>query len=94
TGGYTKIAVVVSEDVSRLAQVTPGQVVRFRQVSVAEAHAGLRAYEAKFQALQQAWQRRGEGRSYALRTAGRSYQVGVEEGIGTYTVSLEEQAQS
>ena len=94
TGGYTKIAVVVSEDVSRLAQVTPGQVVRFRQVSVAEAHAGLRAYEAKFQALQQAWQRRGEGRSYALRTGGRSYQVVVEEGIGTYTVSLEEQAQS
>ncbi len=92
TGGYTKIAVVLSEDVSRLAQATTGQVVRFRRVSVAEAHAGLRAYEARFQALQQAWRRRGERRIYALQGGGRSYQVGVEEGIGTYYVTLEEQA--
>jgi allophanate hydrolase subunit 2 len=92
TGGYAKIAVVGGEDVSRLAQATPGQVVRFRQISVAEAHASLRAYEAKFQTLQQAWQSRGEQRSYALRVGGGSYQVSVEDGSGMYTVRLEKQA--
>ncbi|MGH7429921.1 MAG: biotin-dependent carboxyltransferase family protein, partial [Candidatus Methylomirabilaceae bacterium] len=48
TGGYAKIAVVVSEDVFRLAQATPGQVIRFREISLAEAYAGVRAYEARF----------------------------------------------
>jgi biotin-dependent carboxylase-like uncharacterized protein len=44
TGGYTKIATVCSFDIGRVAQVTPGQRLRFRQVTVAEAHEFLRAY--------------------------------------------------
>lgn len=38
TGGYTKLATVCSVDVGRLAQVRPGGRVRFRPVSLAEAH--------------------------------------------------------
>ncbi len=90
TGGYTKIAVVVQEDIFRLGQATPGQVVRFRQISVSEAHAALRAYEGRFDTLRQGWQSRlGEQGSYRLSLGARSYRVHVKGGRGTYRVSLE-----
>jgi len=43
TGGYTKIATVCSIDIGRVGQLKPGQRLRFRRVTVAEAHAALRA---------------------------------------------------
>jgi biotin-dependent carboxylase-like uncharacterized protein len=46
TGGYTKIATVISVDVGRLGQTRPGHRVRFRQVTLAEAHAALAAEAA------------------------------------------------
>jgi biotin-dependent carboxylase-like uncharacterized protein len=46
TGGYTKIATIGSFDIGRLAQVKPGQRVRFAAVSVGQAHAILRETEA------------------------------------------------
>jgi len=39
TGGYPRIATVVSADLARLGQVRPGAVVRFELVSLGEAHA-------------------------------------------------------
>lgn len=45
-GGYTKIATVISVDVCRLAQAAPGDAIRFKAVSVAEAHDALREQEA------------------------------------------------
>jgi biotin-dependent carboxylase-like uncharacterized protein len=44
TGGYTKIATVSSLDVGRVGQLKPGQRLRFRAVTVAEAHAALAAH--------------------------------------------------
>ena len=41
-GGYTKIATVCSFDLGRIAQVKPGRRLRFRRVTVTEAHAMLR----------------------------------------------------
>ena len=46
TGGYTKLATVCSFDVGRLAQVRPGRSLRFKAVSVDEAHRLSREYEA------------------------------------------------
>ena len=37
-GGYTKIATVISMDISRIAQATPGDTFRFTRVDVEEAH--------------------------------------------------------
>ena len=37
TGGYTKIATVISADIARIGQTRPGQRVRFREVTVPEA---------------------------------------------------------
>ena len=42
TGGYPKIATVLSTDLGRLAQLAPGESVRFEAVSVEQAHAELR----------------------------------------------------
>jgi biotin-dependent carboxylase-like uncharacterized protein len=42
TGGYTKIATVIGVDIARIGQTRPGHRVRFRRVTVAEAHAARR----------------------------------------------------
>jgi len=42
TGGYTKIATVISTDIARIGQTRPGHRIRFRRVSLAEAHVALR----------------------------------------------------
>ena len=45
TGGYTKIATVISVDLPRLAQAAAGDIVAFQPVTVGEAHTLLRAQE-------------------------------------------------
>ena len=37
-GGYTKIATVISTDLPKVAQATPGDAVRFEQVTIETAH--------------------------------------------------------
>jgi antagonist of KipI len=44
-GGYTKIAVVISADLPRVAQASPGDRIRFAAVPVAEAQTILREQE-------------------------------------------------
>lgn len=50
TGGYAKIATVCSFDVSRMGQLRPRQRLRFRSVSVDQAHAILRTELARLDA--------------------------------------------
>ena len=38
TGGYTKIATVISADLTKAAQLKPGDQVRFEPISIEEAH--------------------------------------------------------
>ena len=45
TGGYTKIATVISVDLAEVAQTLPGNTVTFHAVSVEEAHRLLREQE-------------------------------------------------
>ncbi|MDK9710619.1 biotin-dependent carboxyltransferase family protein [Acidaminobacter sp.] len=45
TGGYTKIAGVISVDLPLLAQSKPGDQIRFKRVSLEEAHELLKARE-------------------------------------------------
>ncbi|OQW51696.1 biotin-dependent carboxyltransferase family protein [Candidatus Raskinella chloraquaticus] len=46
TGGYPKIAVILSCDLHRFAQIPAGGAVRFKAVSVAEAQTASRAFAA------------------------------------------------
>jgi len=45
TGGYTKIATIISVDLPKAAQLKPGDRVQFEAVSLAEAHRLLRDQE-------------------------------------------------
>jgi len=45
TGGYAKIATVISIDLSRLAQLKPGDRIKFKAVSLEEAHQLLKDKE-------------------------------------------------
>ncbi len=47
TGGYRKIATVISADLPLLGQIKPGDAVRFKAVSMAEARCALAAVEEK-----------------------------------------------
>lgn len=51
TGGYTKIATVISADLASVAQALPGDTVSFQSVSVEEAHQALRQQEDLIQRL-------------------------------------------
>ena len=51
TGGYTKIAAVITADIAGVAQALPGDTLSFRSVTVQEAHQALRQQEAVLQRL-------------------------------------------
>jgi len=59
TGGYTKIATVISPDIPKIAQAIPGNRVRFRKVTLEEAHRIVREEALEMRELE------------ALLTAGR-----------------------
>ena len=46
TGGYTKVATVIGVDIGALGQTRPGHRIRFRRVTLEEAHAALAAEAA------------------------------------------------
>lgn len=46
TGGYTKIATVISPDISLLAQASPGDTIRFMVVSVSDSQKILEEHES------------------------------------------------
>ena len=47
TGGYTKIATIISTDLPRVAQLKPGDQVRFLPISIERAHDLLREQEER-----------------------------------------------
>ena len=58
TGGYTKIATVITVDIPKLAQAKPGDKVRFIQITEEEAHRALKKYEQTIYTLKH-WIQRG-----------------------------------
>jgi antagonist of KipI len=56
TGGYPRLAQVITADFSALAQARPGQQLRFQEVSLAEAQALYLAQEHRLRELQRAIQ--------------------------------------
>jgi len=51
SGGYTKIASVISADLDRVAQVMPGDRLSFQVTDLKTAHLALREEEARFSAV-------------------------------------------
>jgi len=54
TGGYPKLAQVITADFGALAQARPGQALRFQEVSLGEAQAQYLAQERRVRGLRQA----------------------------------------
>ncbi|WP_299824708.1 biotin-dependent carboxyltransferase family protein [uncultured Pontibacter sp.] len=54
TGGYPRIAQVIAADLPKLAQVQPGKSIRFKEVSLPEAHALYLKQEADLEQLKSA----------------------------------------
>jgi allophanate hydrolase subunit 2 len=50
-GGYTKIVTVISVDLPKVAQATPGDTIRFERVSLETAHSLYQEQQKKIQGL-------------------------------------------
>ena len=53
TGGYPKIAVVVSSDLDLLGQAKPNSTIRFSRITLEEAHERFLEYRKKLSSLAQ-----------------------------------------
>jgi antagonist of KipI len=58
TGGYTKIATVISTDLPKAAQLKPGDRVRFSPVSIEEAHQLIREEEERLRRFKEFFDQR------------------------------------
>ncbi|GAB3200118.1 antagonist of KipI [Pontibacter aydingkolensis] len=54
TGGYPRIAQVIAADLPKLAQVQPGRIIQFKEVSLQDAHALYLKQEADLEQLKSA----------------------------------------
>ena len=59
SGGYTKIANIISADLDRLAQVIPGEALRFKAVTLEEAHKKLGEENARLDRIRRAIDEQG-----------------------------------
>lgn len=83
TGGYTKIANVISVDIPLLAQLKPGDKISFEAIKVEEAQELLREREHNLLQLMEQF-KRGEGvilhsQEMMIRLDGKEYHVLVDE---------------
>ena len=79
TGGYAKIATVISVDVGRLAQAAPGDTVTLKKVSVEEAHTLRREAEAVLRSLDPQASSASVG-GVSIVVADQEYEVADERG--------------
>ncbi|MFZ5966239.1 MAG: biotin-dependent carboxyltransferase family protein [Bacillota bacterium] len=81
TGGYTKIGNVIWEDLSKIAQAKPGDTIRFKKVTIQEAHQLLKSFEDKISAIKGSCKdvKVISTRQFQLKVNGKPYEVLVEE---------------
>lgn len=76
SGGYTKIANVITVDIPLVAQCPPGAEIRFQAVTVEEAQRLYLARLSEYDRLEQMF-RRGLAGSYQVTVNGRTFQVEI-----------------
>lgn len=86
TGGYTKIANVITADLPKVAQAKPGDVIVFRKSSLEEAHMLIKDLDNKINEIKKQLYVRGMNKTeikciknYNIKVNGKSYGVKVEE---------------
>lgn len=84
TGGYAKIANVISVDIPSVAQKKPGDTLTFENVSIEEAQRFYREREKKLDQLRQLMRKKSEEISqkisyYTITINGQKYNVSIKE---------------
>ena len=83
TGGYTKIATVITPDLSILAQMGPGKSVEFMSISIEKAHEIYRQYENNLNEIKETINNNRfefcKIRKLKLKIDGKRYNVDIRE---------------
>ncbi|WP_053955301.1 biotin-dependent carboxyltransferase family protein [Inediibacterium massiliense] len=81
TGGYTKIANVISVDLYKIAQAKPMDQIMFKKVDIKEAQNLLKERKEKIEEIKKVTVSREiiRTKEYRLKVNGKSYEVKVEE---------------
>lgn len=78
TGGYTKIATVISVDLPVIGQCCPGDSIRFQAVSIDEAHRLLREQRTRLEDLKHSLNAPPGTHTYRVSINGKTYEVVAE----------------
>ena len=78
SGGYTKPATVISADIGKVAQRMPGDEIRFRKVTLEEAHEALKEQEAGVERVREYLGAAVSSRRYTITVDGEAFDVDVE----------------
>lgn len=78
TGGYTKIATVISVDLPIIGQCCPGDIIRFQSVSIEEAHRLLKERQSRMNDLERYLNEPPTTHTYRVTVDGKTYEVIVE----------------
>jgi len=78
TGGYTKIATVISADLPVIGQCCPGDIIRFQKVSLEEAHRLLKERKSRMDDLIRYMNEGPAEHAFRVRIKGKVYEVNVE----------------
>ncbi len=78
TGGYTKIATVISVDLPVIGQCCPGDIIRFKAVSLEEAHRLLKEHKSRMDDLIRFMNDPPDTHAYLVSVNGKTYDVVVE----------------
>lgn len=76
SGGYTKIANVISVDIPLVAQCPPGGTIRFKEITVDEAQDLYLAQRTEYDRLRQMFSQNFSG-IYHVKVNGKDYTVGI-----------------
>ena len=78
TGGYTKIATVISADLPVIGQCCPGDILRFQAVSIDEAHRLLKDRRSRIQDLKRYLNEPPGKHTFRVTMHGKTYEVIAE----------------
>ena len=83
TGGYTKIATIITPDINIVGQLKPGDSIRFKLISIEEAHRIYRKYMKDFDSIRESVTKLGRttisGTKLKVIVNNKEYEVIVEE---------------
>ncbi|MPQ32311.1 biotin-dependent carboxyltransferase [Clostridium estertheticum] len=80
TGGYTKIATIITPDINIVGQLKPGDSIRFKLISIEEAHIIYRKYMKDFDFIRESMTNDAiTSEKFKVRVNNKEYEVLVQE---------------